>query len=384
MLKVLSFLGLLTLTMAAYAQPFCVDHGPYLQCPSVDGMTVYFTTSQPAFSYVEVRGGDCATPRRYVPCAAGLYMAYNTRNVVPLTGLRPATAYAYRIVSKPFKEFRPYHIVFGDSIVTPWETFRTLDDKATSLTLLVLNDVHGDADRLRRLLDIFPLKGVDLVVYNGDMVNYHEQESAPYGCFLDVSTEVFARRLPFLYLRGNHETRGCLARDYAHYVGTPSSRLYHAYYIGDCALVTFDTGEDKADSTAVYAGLCDFDGYREEQARWFAEEVMTDVRFQQAKHKIVLMHIPPIITPNIPAGEEHGNALLHRLLVPLFNAAGVQYCIAAHAHRYGMYERGTQGCDFPVLVNDNHSALLVEITPQGVATHIINDKGESLQQRRDQ
>lgn len=35
--------------------------------------------------------------------------------------------------------------------------------------------------------------------------------------------------------------------------------------------VVLDCGEDKPDDFPVYAGLNDFDSYRSEQARWFAE-----------------------------------------------------------------------------------------------------------------
>lgn len=367
------------LTMAA--QDFVFNHGPYLQNPGTDEMTVFFTTSKNAFSWVEVKGGEWTEPRRFAPCEDGLIEAYNTANTVRITGLQPNTEYAYRLVSKEMTKFQPYSITFGESITSDWETFRTLDPKAKEITFVMINDGHGESNKVRQLLAAFPLDEVDFVVYNGDMVSYHEEATAPYGCFLDVSTELFAKNKPFIYVRGNHETRGSLARSYKSLVGAPNNRFYNVIHVGNTALVLFDTGEDKPDTTPVYAGINDFDGYRSLQAQWFRTEAMKSKAFRKAKHKIVLMHIPPLVTPGIPAGEEHGNVQLHDELSPLFNKAGIDLALSGHTHRYYAYDKGEQGCQFPVLINDHHSAMLVKITDDGIYTKIINDKGEVLHEK---
>ena len=367
------------LTMAA--QDFVFNHGPYLQNPGTDEMTVFFTTSKNAFSWVEVKGGEWAEPQVFAPRSEGLIEAYNTANAIRITGLQPNTEYAYRLVSKEMTKFQPYSVTFGETITSGWETFRTLDPKAKEVTFLMVNDGHGDSGKLRKLLETFPLDEVDIVFYNGDMISYYDDATVPYSGFLDVSTELFAKNKPFVYVRGNHETRGNLARSYKSLVGTPNDRFYNLFFYGNTAFVLLDTGEDKPDTTPVYAGINDFDGYRTEQAQWFRTEVLKSKAFRKAKHKVALMHIPPLVTPGIPAGEEHGNAQLNAEIAPLFNKAGLDLSLHGHTHQYYSYDKGEQGCQFPVLVNDNHSAMLVKITDDGIYTKIINDKGEVLHEK---
>lgn len=377
MRKILSLL-FLSAALAASAQSFTFNHGPYLQDPAEDGMSVFFTTSDRSFSWVEVRKDDGTDLGRFVTCRDGLLDAYTTTHAVRIDGLEPATTYSYRLVSKQMTSFQPYSITYGDSIATPWYSFRTLDPKAREVTFLVLNDGHFDAAKVRTLLQAFPLDDVDMVFYNGDMISHYEYPEPPYEGFIDVSVELFARNKPFVYVRGNHETRGYMARDYHAIVGTPGSRFYRTFRAGNTAFVLFDTGEDKPDTTPVYGGINDFDGYRSQQAEWFRTQVMKDRSFRRAKHKVVLMHIPPLVTPNIPAGEEHGNVQLHEELVPLLNRAKVDVTFCGHTHRHLCYDAGEQGCQFPVYINDNHSALLVTVADDGITVRCINDKGEEL------
>ena len=102
---------------------------------------------------------------------------------------------------------------------------------------------------------------------------------------------------PFIFVRGNHETRGKFARefpDYFHQVG------YAAFTLGPVRFVILDTGEDKPDTEPVYAGIVDFDGYRIEQAAKLKLEIESKA-FKKAAFRIVMMHIPPRFS-----GEWHG------------------------------------------------------------------------------
>ena len=376
MRKILLSLLILSAALTASAQSFTFNHGPYLQDPAEDGMSVFFTTSDRAFSWVEVRKDDGTDLGRFATCRDGLLDAYTTTHAIRIDGLQPATTYSYRLVSKQMTSFKPYSITYGDSIATPWYSFRTLDPKARRVTFLVVNDGHNDAGKLRTLLQAFPLDSVDMVFYNGDMISYYDNPATPYDGFLDVSTELFAKHKPFVYVRGNHETRGSLARHYHTLVGTSGDRFYRTLRVGNTAFVLFDTGEDKPDDTPVYGGINDFDGYRTQQAEWFRTQVMKDRVFRRARHKIVLMHIPPVVTPGIPAGEEHGNVQLHRELAPLFSKAGIDLTLCGHTHHHYHYAAGEQGSQFPVYINDNHSALLVTVADDGITVRCINDKGE--------
>ncbi|MBQ3121348.1 MAG: fibronectin type III domain-containing protein, partial [Bacteroidaceae bacterium] len=157
-------IALLFCTLAS-AQEFKINHGPYLQNMGSDEVTVYFTTSKEAFSWVEVIGDKWTKPQRFATMFAGQYNAYNKENRVQITGLRPATKYRYRLVSKEITEYRPYKVTYGDSIATAWEEFTTFNPKQQSLSFVLMNDGHDKPQKVKNLLGKFPLTNVDMVIY---------------------------------------------------------------------------------------------------------------------------------------------------------------------------------------------------------------------------
>ena len=362
---------------ALTAQELLIDHGPYLQCPSADGMSVYFSTSNLSFSWVELKGGGYDEPRPFYGLRDGLRTAYTKQFHIDLTGLEPATVYQYRIVSVSMDGFQPYKIKMGDKTTSPWYSFRTPDPEAADLSFIVCNDGHDNPGKLSKELSLFPTETADLVVYNGDMISYYDKLTQPYDGFIDVSVGRFATSTPFIYVRGNHETRGNMARQFHEVVGTPNARFHNVFYYGNTALLVLDTGEDKPDDTKVYAGINDFDSYRTEQARWL-KSVMATRQFRKSKHKIVLMHMPPFECPDTPDNENHGCRQLHDEWLPLLNAAGIDLMLCGHTHFFLFKDKGSVGNEFPIVVNDNHSAVRVAVSGQGIEVRVVNDQGKEL------
>ena len=370
-----TFFGIVALLLCtlAGAQDFSFNHGPYLQNMSSDEVTVYFTTSKEAFSWVEVIGDKWTKPQRFATLFSGQYDAYNKENRVRISGLRPGTKYRYRLISKEITKYRPYSIVYGDSIATSWEEFTTLNPNQKSLSFVLMNDGHDNPKKVKNLLGKFPLNNVDMVVYLGDMISYYEKEEAPYYGYIDPSVEVFAKNKPFISIRGNHEMRGKLTRHYMDIIGCPNNRFYNIAYYGNTALIMIDPGEDKPDTQPVYAGMNCYDAYRMEQIEWLRKEAATK-RFKAAKNKIVLMHIPPIVTddPNIP--EEYTAIQLEKYFKPLFNEIGVDIVISGHTHRHILVEKGERDNNYPIITNDNEDVMLVRSDKDGIGVKIISLK----------
>lgn len=352
-----------------------ITHGPYLQALTYDGVTVAFTTSERGFSRVEVRrSDDPSAVRTCVTVNDGLVEAWNTMNAIRIDSLDAATGYEYRIVSTRIEKFDPYDVRYGESVTTPWYAFRTPDPAARSFTFVAMNDIHDTPQKCRRLLETQPLDEAQMVFYVGDMMNYFEREDQPYESFIDVSTDLFARHKPFAVVRGNHETRGRLARTYGRYIhNTPEGHYYGFYTFGDTAVVMLDCGEDKPDSHEVYAGLAAFDAYRLEQAAWL-REVLRSREFRRARHRIVLLHIPPVDERMASQDEAlvgemlqwHGNVHWGEILLPLLDGTRIDLMVTAHQHSFHLLEplRGVH--DFPIIINDNRSALTVRCDGEGI------------------
>lgn len=377
---------------ATEAEGYSINHGPYLQGLSYDGVIVCFTTSHKGFSGVEIRKKGSEQVQLHRTSKDGLFEADNTLNAIHIEGLEPATEYEYRIISKRMLSFEPYKVTFGEEIASSWYTFRTFDPKATEVTFVVANDIHDDAQKCADLLDRMPLDEAEMVFYNGDIMSHYSREGQPYTSFIDVSVEKFASEKPFAVVRGNHETRGHLAREYDNYIyNTREGRYYGVYYFGTTAVVMLDCGEDKDDEHPVYAGLVDFDRYREEQATWLSE-VVRSKEFRRAKRRIVIVHIPPTVERMAEVEENEklvadlmtwrGNAHLGELLLPVLNKADIDVMLTAHLHKQAIFPVQKDVVEFPIIANDNVSAMLVRSSKEGVYIKIVNREGKVTHEKR--
>ena len=377
---------------ATEAEGYSINHGPYLQGLSYDGVIVCFTTSHKGFSGVEIRKKGSEQVQLHRTSKDGLFEADNTLNAIHIEGLEPATEYEYRIISKRMLSFEPYKVTFGEEIASSWYTFRTFDPKATEVTFVVANDIHDDAQKCADLLDKMPLDEAEMVFYNGDIMSHYSREGQPYTSFIDVSVEKFASEKPFAVVRGNHETRGHLAREYDNYIyNTREGRYYGVYYFGTTAVVMLDCGEDKDDEHPVYAGLVDFDRYREEQATWLSEVVQSK-EFRRAKRRIVIVHIPPTVERMAEVEENEklvadlmtwrGNAHLGELLLPVLNKADIDVMLTAHLHKQAIFPVQKGVVEFPIIANDNVSAMLVRSSEEGVYIKIVNREGKVTHEKR--
>lgn len=376
---VFCFLGLLAVLYTASAQSYTFNHGPYLQELSEHAVTFVFTTSDKGFSWVEVKpdGGEA---KRHYTVRNGLRDAYNTFNVIRVENLRPDTRYQYRLCSKQIADFQPYKVTFGDSIVSPWYHFSTLDPKTTAWSFIALSDMHQQSDKLGRLLNQAGVGSADMIFYVGDMMNYYDNEETPFRSFIDKSVELFASEKPFVLVRGNHETRGNMAREYARYVPRSSGKYYGAYRVGDIMFVVLDCGEDKPDDFWVYAGLTDFDGYRTEQAAWFGELIRSKA-YKSAKWRIVMNHFPPLSHMESDNPERHGTQDITDKFLPLYNKAKIDLMISGHTHAYEFmspdkYDRLT----FPVIVNSTKSVARIDIDGRTLKAKVTDTGGNTLKE----
>ncbi len=366
-------------------EAYVFNHGPYIQGLTEGEATIFFTTSSKGFSWVEARKkGSDESARRFVTARDGLIEASGTRNAIRIDGLEAAADYEYRLVSKEMVEFRPYKVTYGDSIVSPWYGFRTTDPATTEFSFIVISDIHGNSEKYRTLVSHLPMERVEAVFLNGDTMDYQDVPDQPYGGFVDTSVELFATEKPFVAIRGNHETRGRYARDYHNYVYLPEGKFYGLYRVGDTAIVALDSGEDKPDGHPVYAGIVAFDDYLREQAGWL-EQVVESERFTSAKHRIVLVHIPPVNRKD--PSKEHareadgGAQRVYDLFVPILNRADIDLMMSGHTHRQMTIEPKEGMYEFPIVVNDNRSASLVHVSPGGISVRTVDTDGNVTLER---
>ena len=179
MKKLLFVLAGLAFALTAAAQELRITHGPYLCDMSQDGVTVVWTTSRPALSWVEASPADSLAPAppqpRYYQTVAGRKLAGRTLHAVRVRGLQPGTGYRYRIFSQEVQSWPDVNnVTYGKTVDADAARrraygFRTFPAVGSACSFLVLNDIHGKADYLTRLCKHVDFSELGFVAFNGDM-----------------------------------------------------------------------------------------------------------------------------------------------------------------------------------------------------------------------
>jgi predicted phosphodiesterase len=380
--RILTAVVLLSVALASFVPAagdhFVVIHGPYLQNPSSTSMTIVWFTNKPAASWIEYGTGES---RGTFPefgslinvaksSLYGLIAANTTRHTVTIEGLKPGKAYPYRVIAREIVKFEPYEVIYGETVAGDIREFRTLDPKTASFQFDVFQDIHTDPLRLNALLQIPGGEKTELRFFNGDTVSDLSREASIFDGFVDIAVSRFASRSPFIYIRGNHDTRGLLARSLEDYFPPRDGRFYCSFDHGPVHFIVLDSGEDKPDDSPVYAGLADFDHYRLRETEWLKDEVRSDA-FANAGYRIVLVHIPPF-------GTGFTAESLAKVWGPILNEAGIDIVISGHYHRLLKIPPAEGRNSFPVLCGPQNALIRADVRPDAIGLKVIDTQGTAL------
>lgn len=382
---ILSLLALiLALTVAAQEnqQIFEIEHGPYLQALSTNSVVVSFATSERALSAVELREKGNQEVTTHYMTKDGLRMAYSRHNNVEIQGLKPATEYEYRIVAKPTLKYRPYDIRLGEELQSKWHTFRTFAPDAERFTFVATSDIHDNAAKCEKLLSMHPLESAEAVFYVGDIVCDISREDQAYESIIDISTKLFASQKPMYLVRGNHEVRGSHCRDLDLYFHKIDGRYYSLQRFGSTAVLMLDSGEDKADASPVFNGVKELEQYIDQEIEWLRQAVKSKM-WRKAEHRIVMIHIPPTSQPmrEIKRLNEilcWGSARWGEKALEIFNNADIDLMISGHTHQFHFVAERKGEQNYPLVINDNRSAMTVKVSPKGIDLKVINLDAEVI------
>jgi predicted phosphodiesterase len=368
--------------------PLAITHGPYLQLPGSTSMTIVWHTNRKCVSRVEYWADGATAGTGRVPANAmtavsathGLIDNDRTSHIVCLTGLRPGTTYLYRVVSREFQGYEKQHIVrFGETVSSDPSSFTTLDERKASISFSVMSDIHENAKRLDVMLAASDWNRESFVVFNGDMVNDFMNADQPFTGFLDISVARFARTIPFVYVRGNHDVRGRFARSLGDYFPTQNGHAYYSFDHGPVHFIVLDSGEDKVDAHEYYNGLVAFEPYRREQAAWLANDLRSPAA-RRARYRILLSHIPPRDgTPRTGTAEE-GFAIeqVRECWEKLANTGGVDLWLSGHTHRYAHVAPSAGGNRYQLVIGAPDTSTRVDVSREKLVVTVKRETGETV------
>jgi predicted phosphodiesterase len=347
---------------------------PYLQAPTTDSMTIMWLTNQLCLNWVEY-GETEKLGTKAEQCAHGMINTNSRINTVTLTNLKPNTTYYYKVFSKQILDFRPYKITFGDIISSETYRFQTLDPKTKDVSWLILNDIHDRPESFGELIQLNQNKPYDFVFLNGDMFDYQTDENQIINHLLHPCS-LFSTEKPFMFVRGNHETRGKYSRNLLDYYYNYDKKEYYSFKMGSVFTIVLDTGEDKKDSHPVYGGTVNYDSYREEQAIWL-EKQMKSKAFKNAPFRVVMMHIP-----HYHSDEEHGTTECRRLFGSLFEKYKIDLFVAGHTHEYGMFEPNKEHSYHFVIgggpETGTRTLIRIDANSKVLNLQMLNDSGKEI------
>lgn len=368
----------LLLLVAVPASGIKILSGPYLQNVTPTEATIVWVTDSDALSWVETAPDDglhfYAQERpKYFATSLGRALIGKV-NKVKVTGLTPGQTVRYRVYSREVLDQQPYSVKYGDVAATDVFTkeplkFKALPLNSPSVRFKVVNDVHEDSVLFADHLSDFTPEKYDFVVCNGDMTNFMGNQEQVLDKFLTRATALFASETPLYMVRGNHESRGNHASHYMDYYVTPTGKPYYTFTRGPICFIVLDGGEDKPDTDIEYSGTCFSDAYRQEQADWL-KEVVVSKEYKDAKYHVVIVHVPPV------GDTWHGPLHAGKLFLPILNNADVDVMLCAHLHRYKYIKPGEEGADFPVLINSNMESLSVEANRDKMQIDVADRSGK--------
>jgi predicted MPP superfamily phosphohydrolase len=354
-------------------EPLRITHGPWLQNMTTDGVTVCWTTNLPAVPGVLLVRPKPASDSLIRNSTDGLINAGGTLHQVRLNWLVPGTEYSYKVQAAELMKLRPYQIYYGDTVRSKEFTFTTQNPAKKSIRFMVVNDIHTNGGKLAGFLKSGDALSQDLLVYNGDIVDNFETEDQLLGPIIDTSVRYFASRVPFVFVRGNHETRGIMSRRLKEYLSYPENRYYHAFDQGPVHFVVLDCGEDKPDNNRYYYGLADYDRYRLEELEWLKGHLKT-AAYRKAAFRVILIHMPVLGGEN--AG--YGPGFLAEHFGPVLKEAGADLMISAHTHRTAWHDPQQSGLGIPMLVNGNLSFIQADADENLLKIKVVSDKNETV------
>lgn len=337
-------------------------------------MTISWATTRPAAGWVEYRPATDDLWLTNYPARHGLIKAHERFHNVRLSGLKPGSAYVYRAVSKEIANANAWSVKFGETASSQEGRFSSLSGAKKDFSFVAVSDRHEHTNELRKSWESVDWKDVDMAFLIGDMVNASRDEDQFFRCVIDPCAEFFSGNKPMVYVRGNHETRGLLARSLLDYFPTDSNRFYYTFRHGPVIFLVLDCGEDKTDDDKEYYGLVAFRPYMEEQERWLAKQIEKPA-FQKSPFRVCLLHIPPAKTESDRFVQTRW---LWDHIRPLLNKGKVDLLLSGHTHRDASQDGGTGEFDFPVVVSGTGTVVRCDVASDEIRISRQRLSGEPL------
>ena len=250
-----------------------------------DTYQIVFTTKAKGEAWITIDGEE------YNDTYAGYRHTENTihKITVPMKVLDSAKEYTLHTRAMYLRG--PYCSLQGKTITEShiWKGVDTSD----GLNYYVLADTHNTQKTPLAAANYFG-EYLDFLISAGDNMSWIDREEDLLN-FHTLAGNITKGEIPVIYARGNHETKGVMAKDFHNYVGSKNGNFYYTFRLHNIWGIVLDVGEDHADDFVEYCGISKFDKYRDAQTE-FLDKVLEDSYHefdaQGIDYRIGICHIP--------------------------------------------------------------------------------------------
>ena len=350
-----------------------VTHKPLCSDVSEDGAVISFGTAGNCGAYLYYRRKGAKNGlwnKMPIALRNGLVGQTEAFHRAVLKRLRPATDYEYMPVT-----LAP---VSGKLLRGSVGEFRTMDTNKKDFSFVFMSDIHSTASLLDAIVKSDAVAKCDFIVNAGDPLSRGNGYDTVYRGLFDP---LAAAGRSVVFVRGNHEQVGAYAQITCDMIAHPSGKTFFTFRQGDVLFIALDVGDDHCDTlinknAAVIA----------EERRWL-RRLKKQKMFRDAKHRIVLMHIPPYDIEHSYAGKASAEVLGE------LADCDISCVLCGHVHKYFVIDAwsgvrnftltGEKVMDsaklpFPVIANSNDTYLDVHVSEKSITCTAFGTDGKAL------
>ena len=312
-----------------------------------DDYEIIINTTAHGLTYVKV--GD----NLYHECIAGIMPSEKKVFKIRVPQKELDSAKQYQVIFRRTKKRQTYGSTFysPESITL---TFKPLE-KTENINIYHLADVHSQYEYALKTANYFG-DDTDLFILNGDITELNLEKD-----FLDAYkflAEIAGGKIPVIFSRGNHDTRGKIAEKYTEYFPCENNQTYFEFNIGIFSGVVLDGGEDKVDLGTDYdaskevpyelSGINRFSPFRKKQGDFLEKTTLKN------PVKFAVSHICPMMTTDRKGCNHDIEREEFLRWTKALEKMGVSFMLCGHDHKAYLLlkddERNILPHEFPAIV----------------------------------
>lgn len=273
---------------------------------------------------------------------------------------------------------KAYFSTFEDEVSLSF-TFKPIE-KDENINVYHVADVHYNFESAVKTCSYFG-SDLDLLIVNGDIGEVETEEN--YFEVLKFTGDISEGKVPIIFVRGNHDTRGRLAERFTEFFPADNENTFFPFSISSISGIALDCGEDKLDDHPEYNSVNDFKTFRQNELQF-----LKDLERDNNKYYFAVCHICPNFT--FTGIKNRGTFVIetetYQKWTEQLERLNIDFMICGHYHYQFIVNKGDElniiDHNYPVIVGsglkDNKVAGCALILDKNKTTVMFTDENHAV------